>query len=147
MSGRPTCERVTFGFGPEVAPGLRPGRSGTRGLALLLLHAGDDPSQPSYFLHQFQHDPVHQHVTLPGSPLDTLQTLLGQVARCHGGGTYVRRRDPVKGEPTSTSAGPHRDVLIKVDYVTIQLRGLRLRSTTHAADRGGHGPGAEPAIP
>jgi copper chaperone len=31
----------------------------------LLLNFGDDPSQPSHFLHQFQHDPVHQRVTLP----------------------------------------------------------------------------------
>ena len=41
------------------------------------------PRSGLHFLHQFQDDPVHQGVTLPGSALDALQTLLGQVARCH----------------------------------------------------------------
>jgi len=64
----------------------------TLAIALLLFHSGDDAPQPSHFLHQFQHDPVHQRVTLPGSALDARKTLLGQVAvaRCHRIRTYVR---------------------------------------------------------
>jgi len=54
--------------------------AGHPGCALLLLHAGDCRSQPSHFLHKFQHDPVHQSVTFPGSALDARETLLGQVA-------------------------------------------------------------------
>jgi hypothetical protein len=61
----------------------RHARRDSRGLALLLLNAHNDPSQTPHFLHQFQHDPVHQRVTFLGSALDALQTLLGQVARCH----------------------------------------------------------------
>jgi hypothetical protein len=55
-------------------------------------------------------------VTLPGPALDALQTLVGQVARCHGERTYVRSRYFVKAETTRPSVGPDRDVHFKVDY-------------------------------
>lgn len=39
---------------------------------------GRRPLAAAHFFHQFQHDPVHQRVTFPGSPLDARQAVLGQ---------------------------------------------------------------------
>jgi hypothetical protein len=81
-------------------------------LALLLLNAGDDPSQPSHFLHQLQHDPVDQRVTLraPRSMLSRRSSVRLPTVMWR---TYVRSRILSRAKRPQPFGGPDHDVLIE----------------------------------
>lgn len=49
----------------------------------MLLHVGNDASQPANFIDQFEYNAVHQRPSLPGPTLDALQPLLCQAPRMH----------------------------------------------------------------